>query len=51
MTATFRLANFWQLLHFYHKGGYQNLTERITHLKNAEGGMSKETLGMIVLIS
>ncbi|VDK83207.1 unnamed protein product [Litomosoides sigmodontis] len=47
MAATCRLANFLQLLHFYHKGGYQNLTERITHLKNAEGRMAKETLGLL----
>uniref|UniRef100_A0A1I8EFZ3 RING-type domain-containing protein n=1 Tax=Wuchereria bancrofti TaxID=6293 RepID=A0A1I8EFZ3_WUCBA len=43
VAAICRLANLLQLLHFYHKGGYQNLTERITRLKV----VPKETLGLL----
>uniref|UniRef100_A0A0R3S507 RING-type domain-containing protein n=1 Tax=Elaeophora elaphi TaxID=1147741 RepID=A0A0R3S507_9BILA len=43
VAAICRLANFLQLLHFYHKGGYQNLTERITRLKV----VPRETLGLL----
>lgn len=44
MVAICRLANFLQLLYFYRKGGYQNLTERITRLKV----VPRETLGTIL---
>ncbi|CAG9534269.1 unnamed protein product [Cercopithifilaria johnstoni] len=47
VAATCRLANFLQLLHFYHKGGYQNLTERITRLKNVKERRPRETLGLL----
>uniref|UniRef100_A0A8R1XX58 Pex N-terminal domain-containing protein n=1 Tax=Onchocerca volvulus TaxID=6282 RepID=A0A8R1XX58_ONCVO len=43
MVAICRLANFLQLLYFYRKGGYQNLTERITRLKV----VPRETLGLL----
>ncbi|KAM3725852.1 Peroxisome biogenesis protein [Dirofilaria immitis] len=43
MAAICRLANFLQLLHFYHNGGYQNLTERITRLKV----IPRETLDLL----
>ncbi|KAL3982715.1 Pex2 / Pex12 amino terminal region family protein [Acanthocheilonema viteae] len=47
VAAICRLANFLQLLHFYHKGGYQNFTERITRLKNTEKKMPRKTLGLL----
>uniref|UniRef100_A0A1I7VZ28 Peroxisomal membrane protein PEX16 n=1 Tax=Loa loa TaxID=7209 RepID=A0A1I7VZ28_LOALO len=43
VAAICRLADLLQLLHFYHKGGYQNLTEKITRLKVAP----REKLGLL----